>query len=887
MSGDTGGPDLPPGPRVWRFAEAEFDDGRRALRVDGQPCAVEAKPLAVLHELLCRRGALVTKDALMAALWPGAAAEQSLTTAVSKLRAALGPQGWSIVQAVRGQGYRIGVPVAVRTSPEQLARAFAGRPGEPVPDRPHWVLDRALGVGGDVWLARHAKTGECRVFKFAASASRLEALKREVAVSRILHAALGERPDLVRVCEWRLDAEPFRIESPFGGPALPDWAAGLGGIGVLPLADRVRLVARVARTVAAAHDVGVLHRDIKPANILVAGNGEAVRLVDFGSGRLAEGARPDGVTIAGTGLDDAGSGAAGGTWRYVAPEILAGGPATMAADVYALGILLYQMAACDLDRPLSAGWEADIDDPVLRADVADAARGDPARRLSSAAALADRLDALDARRAARNAAERAAAEREHLLRTAELRRLEALASDQRAAHAVQLARRTRAASLALAALLCVSTGSFLYARQQERAASAQRDRAHRIAGAAGEAVSGLVDGMAQDLRDKEGLPLGVVQTLLGGAETIVARLARFAPDEPDLQRLRARASAEFADTFLHRGDLPGALDAAQRAADLQDALLLRQPGNTVLRRELSQSLRWIGDVRLRQHDFPAALSAYTAVADIATRLVAEDPANADFRQRLARAEEAVGDVQLAQNRTEAALATYRRADEVAARGLAAHPDDPGWQLDRSQTQEKIGDALEAGGDRQGALDAYRADLAIRRRLVSLDPGNARWRRDLAVAEDDVADELKALGSPAEALASYRAGAEIYRGLAASDPANTQYQDDLADNCNDTGDTEAALGDRAGAIRTFQAGIGIMQLLVLKSPTDVGFQQQLLALRTNLARTLLGGGDPAAAAAPVAEAFSLAASLAEAHPSDTLLAEGLAQTRRLAQEAGVR
>ena len=889
MTGDTSGPDLPPGPRIWRIGHAEFDEGRRELRVDGQPCAVEARPLAVLYELLLQRGAVVTKDELMAALWPGTAAKQSLTTAVSKLRVALGAQGWSIVRAVRGKGYQIGVPIAVRTSPEQLACAFVGRPGEMVPDRPHWVLDRALGAGSarDVWLARHSKTGERRVFKFAASAARLEALKREVALSRILHAALGERPDLVPIRDWRFDAEPFCIESLFGGPTLPEWAAGLGGLRVLPLAERVRLVALVARTVAAAHDVGVLHRDIKPSNILVGGNGEGPRLVDFGSGRLTEAARLAGVTISGLGIDDAGSDAPGGTWRYVAPEILAGGPATIAADVYALGILLYQMAAGDLDRSLAAGWETDIDDPVLRADVADAAMGDPARRLSSAALLADRLDTLDERRVQRAAEERAAEEHEHLLRTSELRRLEAVASGQRAVHAVQLARRTRAVSLVLLVLLGVSTGSLLYARQQGEAAAAQRDRAHQIAGAAREAVSSLVNGMAQDLRDKAGMPLDVVQTLLGGAESIVANLALVTPDDPDLQRLRGRATAEFADTYLHRGDLPRALDAAQRAVDLQRVLLLQQPADAVLQRELTQSLRWIGDVRLKQHDFTAALAAYTEAAEIMTRLVSADPANSDFLQRLTRAEEAIGDVQLAQGGNEAALATYRKADDLAARGLAAHPDDAGWGLDHSQTLEKIGDALEALDDRRGALAAYQADLAIRTRLVSLDAHNTRWSRDLAVANADVADELKALGNPGEALASYRSAAGIYRALAASDPENTQYQGDLADNCNDTGNAEAALGDRAGAIRTFQAGIAIIQLLILKSPSDIGFQQQLLALRTNLAKTLLSSGDLAAASTPVTEAFSLATSLAATHPSDTLLADGLAQARKLAQEAGTR
>src|SRR5690606_39012154 len=52
----------------------------------------------------------------------------------------------------------------------------------------------------------------------------------------------------------------------------------------------------------------------------------------------------------------------------------------------------------DFRRPLAPGWEADIDDPLLREDIAAAAHGDPARRLASVAALAERIRGLDARR---------------------------------------------------------------------------------------------------------------------------------------------------------------------------------------------------------------------------------------------------------------------------------------------------------------------------------------------------------------------------------------------------------------------------------------------------------------------------------------------------------
>ncbi len=400
--------------RIWCIGSIEFDESRRELRVGGQIRLVEAKPLLLLETLLARAGDVVRKEELLAIVWQDrTVVEQSLTTAVSKLRAALGDEGRAIIEAVHGVGYRIGMPIELRAAPERPRLAFTFQAGDPVPNRPQWCLDRPLGPGRarDVWLAVHSKTGERRVFKFADTTQRLDALRREAALSRILYKALGDRPDLVRISEWNFDIRPFFIESSFGGDNLADWTSAHGGIAAIPLARRIAIVARIARTAADAHDVGVLHRDIKPANILVSGEGNdiAVRLVDFGSGRLTEAAALEAVTIEGLGLTDASTGEApgvSGTLRYMAPEIIAGGAPTIAADVYAIGILLYQMIVADLDRPLGAGWEADIADPLLRDDVRDAASSDAKRRLASAQVLAERLEGLEKRRTEHDRVER-------------------------------------------------------------------------------------------------------------------------------------------------------------------------------------------------------------------------------------------------------------------------------------------------------------------------------------------------------------------------------------------------------------------------------------------------------------------------------------------------
>ena len=164
--------------------------------------------------------------------------------------------------------------------------------------------------------------------------------------------------------------------------------------------------------VAAAHELGLLHKDLKPANILVAATPDGtpqIKVADFGSASLLVPERLAALGITNLGFTQTGGHDAEtltGTLMYLAPEVLAGQLPTAASDVYALGVLLYQLVAGDFRRPLAPGWEADIADPLLREDIADAACGDPARRLKTVAALVDRLGNLDRRRAEREELDR-------------------------------------------------------------------------------------------------------------------------------------------------------------------------------------------------------------------------------------------------------------------------------------------------------------------------------------------------------------------------------------------------------------------------------------------------------------------------------------------------
>lgn len=408
--GSTGMPVETSG-RIWRFADCEFDELGRELRVRGTAVDLEAKPLELLLQLLLHAGEVVTKEELLEAIWPDVmVVDGSLATAVSKLRKALGDDEHPVILTVPRVGYRLAVPVYCKTVAAPSAPQLGFKAGDAVKGREQWRMSRPMDASGssEVWLAENPKTHEQRVFKFAADAVRLKALKREITVSRFLRESLGDRPEFVRILEWNFETAPFFLESEYAGANLAEWSAAQGGLAKIPYETRLQLLIEVAEAVAAAHRIGVLHKDLKPANILIVSgsNGERqIKIADFGSASLFDPSRLQALGITNLGFTQTASleqQAMTGTLMYMAPEVLAGQSPTATADVYALGVMLYQLTIGDFRKPMAPGWEAEIQDPLIREDIADAACGDPARRLNSAGELSERLRSLEQRRVRRD-----------------------------------------------------------------------------------------------------------------------------------------------------------------------------------------------------------------------------------------------------------------------------------------------------------------------------------------------------------------------------------------------------------------------------------------------------------------------------------------------------
>jgi eukaryotic-like serine/threonine-protein kinase len=192
---------------------------------------------------------------------------------------------------------------------------------QPPPRVPGYRLLRPIGGGrrSSAWLARDVVRRADVVIKLAPASGR--GLQHDWAV-----AARVQSPHLVRV-HGHGHAGPWSflaMEHVEGG----DLARRLRA--PLERAEALSLLRQAAQALAQLHRQGLVHRDVKPANFLLRGDGSLV-LADFGL-----------VAAAGQ-SDGAGRGAIVGTPRYVAPEQLEGAPASPAADVYSLGVLLYEM----------------------------------------------------------------------------------------------------------------------------------------------------------------------------------------------------------------------------------------------------------------------------------------------------------------------------------------------------------------------------------------------------------------------------------------------------------------------------------------------------------------------------------------------------------------
>jgi len=257
------------------------------------------------------------------------------------------------------------------------------------------ILERlAVGGMGAVYLAedrvlrRTVALKMIRAFHLSTEEEKARFQREAEVVARLDH------PHIVPVYEaGELDGHPFLAMKLIQGGTLATRLAQ----GPLEAREAVRLLAKVAAAVHHAHEKGVLHRDLKPSNILFDGDGKPW-LTDFGMAACADGS--GWLTASGTQI---------GTPQFMSPEQAAGHLRELspASDVWALGILLYQMLSGQVPYAAEtslAVMHRVVSEPPPRLHPTSAGEEDltllierclqkkPAERLASAGLLAEELE---------------------------------------------------------------------------------------------------------------------------------------------------------------------------------------------------------------------------------------------------------------------------------------------------------------------------------------------------------------------------------------------------------------------------------------------------------------------------------------------------------------
>jgi serine/threonine-protein kinase len=272
---------------------------------------------------------------------------------------------------------------------DETADRKTGRDREIVAGR--YRIERLLGAGasGRVFLATDEVAGRSVAIKmfFAASARGGAPYERFVREARL--ASTLRHPSLVEVYDVSVE-RGFLVMEYLPGGSLAQRMAG----GALPVAQVRRMALDLAGGLEAAHHRGVVHRDVKPANIFFDARGTA-KLGDFGVAHLVD-------------LGQTQTGGLIGTLAYMSPEQITGAPISIAADLYSVGVTLFEavtgrmpflgpdFVAQHLGEPapsatsvapsIAPGW-----DPILAALLVK----NPQERTATLADLRRLLDALD------------------------------------------------------------------------------------------------------------------------------------------------------------------------------------------------------------------------------------------------------------------------------------------------------------------------------------------------------------------------------------------------------------------------------------------------------------------------------------------------------------
>ncbi len=196
------------------------------------------------------------------------------------------------------------------------------------------------GGAGSVFKARHQRTDRVVALKVLAAAKTKRARIVQRFFDEVRAASSVDHPGLVKVYDFIEEEEPRRLAYAMEFVDGEPLRVRLRREGALALRTAIAVGAQISDALTALHEAGIIHRDLKPENILLVDDGALrVKLLDFGVVKFL----PVDRTVTDPAAEPTTAGTFVGTPRYMAPEQAAGAQVDHRADLFALGVMLFEM----------------------------------------------------------------------------------------------------------------------------------------------------------------------------------------------------------------------------------------------------------------------------------------------------------------------------------------------------------------------------------------------------------------------------------------------------------------------------------------------------------------------------------------------------------------
>jgi serine/threonine protein kinase len=631
----------------------------------------------------------------------------------------------------------------------------------------------------------------------------------------------------------------------------------------LSVAERCELLRKVCEPVHYAHCNLVIHRDLKPPNILVTSDGEP-KLLDFGIARLLS--LDPGENTIGTTTDSLKP----LTPAYASPEQIRGEPVNTAADVFALGSVLFEMltGAPPVRRPAQPG-EREVGKPSV------AAKTSALRK-----ALEDDLDTIvlmathpEASRRYQSVDQLSEDIRRYLNGRPVMAR-----ADTWGYRLNKFVVRNRWPMGAAAVCLALMLGGVTSVLWQAHQTSIQRQRAEDRLGALVELANGTLLNVQ-----------GSIERLPGGTEarreitrTTLQYLDKLNTENGnDARVLSALASAylrmakiEGDPTQPNLGDLKGAEESYRKGAKILDGLLAADPQNRDIELRVAEACNGLGDVLAAMGRSPGAVEQYREGLSVIGKVLARDPNSLPSRKAAAA-------LHIALDAPAAALDDKFREKDILEQVplntqlLAEYPKDTDLLLNLAQNYSQLGMIAGRRGSTRESLADHEKSVGWREQAFALRPNDVAAQRELMMAYGHIGDMLGSpflwsLGDTRGAREYYDKAARIAEDMVRADASNKQAHTDLGIVLMRLGTVHDGPGEVRASLETLKKAEDILEPLLASGTRNFGYTTQLAILHEFKAKRLIQAGDDAGALASYRRSLDLCVMMLPIRPTDANL-----------------